>query len=122
MQAAPQPGIYNFLSQLICSIEVPNGTEISRGTGRVKSVEINLYLIRAEELRQYFGYRSRDRTVRARVLRLIRRIEQRAPTRLLDGSIVSIVEPWQVSAPVAHDRSSIDSGDRTPEQEGVFLA
>ena len=108
MQAAPHARIDDFLTQLIGGVEVMHRVEVAGGTGGVEPVDVDPDLFGAKELRHDACNGRSNRPMRAGVLRMIWRVEQRAPARLLHRHVVAIVIPGHGAAPIVDDRCGID--------------
>ena len=87
-------------------------------------MDIDVDLVGAEESAEHLGHRRRDRAVRGRVLRVVRRGQERPPPRLLDGSRVTVVVTRYGAERVVCDcggvKRSVDRSDRPPEQVMVL--
>src|SRR5438094_8610949 len=124
VQPCPESSVDNLLTEVARRVEVLYRVQIPRWPGRVEPMDIEVDLVGAEESAEHLGHRRRDRGVRARVLRVVRRSQERPPARLLDGSRVTVVITRYGTEAVDCDcggvKRSVDRSDRPPEQVVVL--
>src|SRR6185295_12956541 len=92
VQAAPQSGVDDFPAEIGRPQEVATGVEVTGCTRGIEAVDRDVDPARPEESRQYLGQSGCDRTVRGRILRVVRRRHERPPAGLFDGRGIPVVE------------------------------
>src|SRR5215510_5949889 len=116
MQACPESCIDDLVAKIVRLLEVPYGIQVPSRSVGVKAVDIEVQPLGTEEAAaEDLSHCGRDRSMRGRVFRMVRRNQERAPARLFGCRWVAVVKSRDGTETVSRDRRRIDGGNRAPE-------
>src|SRR6266545_8033476 len=111
VQARPEAGVDDLVAEVVRRVEVPYRVQVPRRPGRIEPVDIEVDLVRTEEGAENLGHCRRDHAVRGRVLRVVRRGQERPPARLLGRRRVTVVVARYGTEAVRDHGGGINRGD-----------